>query len=333
MDLKHVSCNLCGSDQAIPFLMARDRGWGSFSLVQCVECGLVYTNPRPSVHSIGQYYPDWYYSYRKSSTGLASDLKWLITQVIAEEYWGYDVTSGDKSGILGRIPRWMWRGLAWWYRHKLCRLPPYHPSGKVLDVGCGNGSYLDHLRRLGWEVRGVEIAQRAVETARQQFGIDVFCGALEEAHFPNEHFDAVTLWHVLEHLHSPLESLREIRRILLRGGHLLLTVPNIASAQASLFGDKWIHLDLPRHLYFFTPATMRAMLDKAGFTVEGMSLVSAPHCMSQSLDYTWSDWNRTDIERLNKTLRVFDDIVSLPLVTFFDIVGRGDVIFVRAQKD
>lgn len=214
VDLEYVSCNLCGSGQAVPFLMAKDRGWGTFSLGRCVECGLIYTNPRPSVHSIRQYYPDWYYAYQESSPSLASDLKRMITQVIAKEYYGYEIEPDGKGGIWGRIPRWVWRGLAWWYRHKLCRIPPYRHDGKILDVGCGNGSYLSHLKELGWEAYGVEIVQQAVEIVRKQFGIDAFCGTLEEAHFPDDYFDAVTLWHVLEHLHSPFESLFEIHRIL-----------------------------------------------------------------------------------------------------------------------
>lgn len=112
----------------------------------------------------------------------------------------------------------------------------------------------------------------------------------------------------------------------------MLTVPNIASAQASLLRDKWIHLDLPRHLYFFTPTTMRAMLEKAKFEVLRVDLVSSPHCMSQGLDYTWSDWTHVDIERLGRMLKVFDDIVGLPLAMFFDTIGRGDVMVVRARK-
>lgn len=227
--MEEVECNLCGSDQwrtlrTVP--LQRFGPPGSFNLVQCQGCGLLYLNPRPSPEEMKDYYPQAYREYRAS-----------IGKSVHRRY----------------------------QEEKLRKVQAHSRGGRLLDVGCADGSFLQMAQQAGWEVRGVELAEDSAVYAREALGLDVFKGELSEAGFPAEHFDVVTFWHVLEHLHNPLRELLEAHRILKPDGLLIVEVPNIASWQARLFKTNWRALDTPRHLYHFSPDTLKAMLAEAGF--------------------------------------------------------------------
>lgn len=233
-------CNLCGADDAREFYtvpdLLLDRPTVAARLVQCNQCGLVYQNPRPTLAEIGQHYPPEYEPYADPSGGKQS---WLTRQAIA-----YGMAKRRRFVT----------------RHKR--------AGRLLDVGCATGTFLRSMQEHGpWDVYGVELSEEVARQAREQYGLHVFTGTLEQAAFPERSFDAVTMWDVLEHLHDPLGSLREVRRILDPDGILLIRVPNLASWDARLFGPNWAGLDAPRHLYVFTPDTLSAMLKRAGFHV------------------------------------------------------------------
>jgi SAM-dependent methyltransferase len=139
-------------------------------------------------------------------------------------------------------------------------------NGRLLDVGCASGVFLNHFRQQpGWNVFGVEINPEAAAYARNQYHLNVTTGTVEQASFPEGHFDAVTLWDVLEHFHDPVASLREIRRILKPDGILVFRVPNGASWDAKIFGRYWVGLEAPRHLYIYDPPTINSLLRKTGF--------------------------------------------------------------------
>jgi ubiquinone/menaquinone biosynthesis C-methylase UbiE len=148
----------------------------------------------------------------------------------------------------------------------------YKKSGLLLDLGCAAGDFLIHIqKKYGWQVRGVEISNYASAIAREQLGLDVFTGNLQAASFPDNTFDAVTMWDVLEHLHDPTATLREIHRVMKPGGILALRVPNGDSYDARIFGSYWSGLDAPRHLYVYSRSTLRALLEKNGFEVLRMT--------------------------------------------------------------
>lgn len=164
---------------------------------------------------------------------------------------------------------------------KIRRLVP--PGAAVLDVGCGNGSLLIRLLRGGYEARGTEIAPEGHLLPGVESRI---CRKeLPECAFPEKSFSLVTLWHSLEHFENPLLYLEEARRILAPGGKLMIEVPNIVSWQARIFGRFWFHLDVPRHLFHFSPKSLAHLLKKAGFLVlrtEHASLVYGPFGYLQS---------------------------------------------------
>lgn len=244
--METVICNLCGHPTASPYATVPDlllaRPDVTATLVQCSRCGLVYQNPRPTLAEIGQHYPPEYESY---------------TDHVAEKKRNPLLQWAIDYGI-----------------NKRCRYVTRHKqSGTLLDIGCAAGTFLvgmrNHSENHGgtWQLQGVELTADVARIARERHGLDVFTGTLEEAAHPDNTFDAITLWDVLEHLHDPAASLREIRRILKPGGVLIIRVPNLASWDARLFGDTWAGLDAPRHLYIFSPATLSQTLEKAGFEV------------------------------------------------------------------
>ena len=138
-------------------------------------------------------------------------------------------------------------------------------AGRVLDVGCGRGFLLDAFRRRGWKVEGTEMSEASSAHAREALRIPVHLGAIETLSLPDGSFDAVTLWHVLEHVATPGTMLDAIHKVLRPGGILLVSVPNFGSPEARATGAGWFHLDVPRHLVHFTPETLDATLRASGF--------------------------------------------------------------------
>ena len=149
------------------------------------------------------------------------------------------------------------------------RIPhPPHPGATALDIGSATGVFLGRLRDKGWEVWGVEPGVEAGQASIALLGLDpdrVRLTTLEEADFPSETFDLVTMSHVLEHLHDPLAALKKVNTWLKPTGRLKLWCPNYDSLERRIFGRYWLGLDVPRHLYHFTPASLAALLATAGF--------------------------------------------------------------------
>ncbi len=148
--------------------------------------------------------------------------------------------------------------------------------GRVLDIGCGRGQMLRELKSMGWECFGTEFPGQASKS----LPFTVYEGDLAELKLQPQSFDAVTLWHVFEHLKNPFSALDEIGRILKPGGLLVISVPNIESIQAKIFGRNWIHLDLPRHIYHFSPHSLSRALQTGDFTVLDLRHFSAEYGMS-----------------------------------------------------
>ena len=137
--------------------------------------------------------------------------------------------------------------------------------GSVLDIGCGPGVLINQMRSRGWRVRGTERSPSAAQQARDVFHLDVSAVDVDELVAAGATYDAVVLWHVAEHLHRPEETVRGIARLLRPGGVLLIAVPNFGSPEARIGRAGWFHLDVPRHLVHFTPSTLTAILEAAGF--------------------------------------------------------------------
>jgi SAM-dependent methyltransferase len=159
------------------------------------------------------------------------------------------------------------------------------PGARVLDVGAGQGRFVAGAIAAGYRAHGIEPSARGIARASAA-GAPVSQVRLEEAEIPAGSLDAVTVWHVLEHLEDPRAGLERIATWLVPGGGLLVGVPNLASFQARLTGPRWYHLDVPRHRTHFTPTGVSLLLNRAGFTVVAIRhvlLEHNPYGMWQSL--------------------------------------------------
>jgi SAM-dependent methyltransferase len=146
-------------------------------------------------------------------------------------------------------------------REQLRLLGPLEPGSRVLDLGAGDGRLAAALARAGHRVTAVE-PFRDVPAGPS---LTVLRESVDEVNLPEASFDAAVLWHVLEHLPKPLATLERVRRWLVPGGRVLVGVPNLASLQAELGGERWFHLDPQRHVVHFTPRGLVRLLERAGF--------------------------------------------------------------------
>jgi 2-polyprenyl-3-methyl-5-hydroxy-6-metoxy-1,4-benzoquinol methylase len=143
----------------------------------------------------------------------------------------------------------------------------YVNKGKLLDIGCGFGELLDKAKTCGWKSHGVELSEYSAKMARKNIGIKVFNGTLDDAKFPSGEFDAITMIEVIEHLEDPLSTLKECRRVLRKGGIIVMQTGNIDGLYARLKGKNWPYF-LLGHLTYFSKRTLSMMLKKTGFTIE-----------------------------------------------------------------
>jgi SAM-dependent methyltransferase len=167
--------------------------------------------------------------------------------------------------------------LRWLYRWRVHRWVgrPRLPAA-ALEIGCGPGWMLQALRERGWQVAGTERTIGSAHFAAAVKGLPIFVGGLDALR-PTPHFDVIILFHVLEHLADPLDTLRDCAALLKADGRLILSVPNFHSWQARLFGPRWFHLDVPRHQYHFEPRSLAETLRRAGFEAVDVSFVSFEH--------------------------------------------------------
>jgi SAM-dependent methyltransferase len=180
--------------------------------------------------------------------------------------WGYQLT--PARGIGRFVARLLPKRRA--YADRLVRhLQAPADQGRLLDVGSGDGSFVAWMRTLGWEAEGLEPDPAAAERARTS-GVPVTTASLEDVDLEPSSFDAITMSHVIEHLHDPPAALERCRLLLRPGGTLWLATPNLAGHGHAVFGRNWIGLDPPRHLVVFTRASLVGAVERAGFTVTSL---------------------------------------------------------------
>lgn len=226
-------------DRVTTLLRARDYVSGEpFEVAECASCGIAVTLPRPGDAEIAGYYPPEYYG-KPGARRFPAAVEALQRALFAGRARAVERLAGGR--------------------------------GRVLDVGCGPGLLLQAFRRRGWTVAGTELTESSAAHARAVLGIPVHVGPVESWPWPERHFDAVTLWHVLEHWPDPRVVLRAARRLLRPGGVLAVGVPNFGSVEARAARAAWFHLDVPRHLAHFTPASLGCALAGTGLDVRRTS--------------------------------------------------------------
>lgn len=265
IEWEEPSCLLCGGRHSSPLVEAPDAVPGGsglwFAVVQCQDCGLCFTNPRPTAESMAQFYPEAYRPHHVPPGRRRRSWRWLL----------------PKNPVL-----------------------PWHGQGRLLDFGCGCGSFLERTHRQGWQVTGVDVSAAAIQRVRTQLGLRAFVGSLPHPELRPASFDVVTMWHSLEHVHAPLDVVRQAHRLLVPGGMLLVVVPNIDSLPFRWFGSAWNGLDLPRHLTHFAPWTLQLLLERAGFRVGPIRMVRHSHWLRKSAQLASADLRPWEWQRLLK---------------------------------
>ena len=264
-----TSCSVCGSSGEVLYSGLDDVLFGApgeWTLKRCANqaCGLLWLDPQPIEEDVGKAYAT-YYTHQGAAAGTS-----LPKRIFRQTRASYlRSTLGYERATSTRGWRWLaplghvHPGGAQAFAATVMFLPAPEGGASLLDVGCGGGDFIAAMRELGWKVSGVETDPVAVERARGRT-LDVHLGDLESAAFDDVSFDAVTLAHVIEHVHDPQRLLAECRRILKPDGMLALTTPNSSSWGHRHFGRDWRGLEPPRHIHIFNSKNIRHLLESAG---------------------------------------------------------------------
>jgi 2-polyprenyl-3-methyl-5-hydroxy-6-metoxy-1,4-benzoquinol methylase len=237
------TCKACGADKH-QILFSCSDFWVSkenFDIAVCHNCGLGYTVNAPSESEIGRYYQHAdYVSHSDTREGIF-----------------FKVYHAVREYMLGRKRKMVEQSV----------------RGKsLLDVGAGTAYFISHMQTNGWQVEGVEPDAGARANALNNSGINLKA-KLEEVASENQTFSAITMWHVLEHVHQPETYFQTFRKLLSSDGRLIIAVPNHSSFDAGFYGKHWAAWDVPKHLWHFTPAAMYQFAQNNGFEVESKRML------------------------------------------------------------
>lgn len=233
-----MSCPICSHGESRSFLEVKDYTVSNeiFHLVKCIQCGFLYTDLPPGQQEIGKYYQ-------------SSD---------------YISHTDSKQGLFNQAYQFV-RNISLQHKFNLLKSSTHQKKGNLLDYGCGTGAFLKFVQDQGWSVMGMEPDDGAREKASLLLGSPVSSPSqLKE--LPSNSIDAITLWHVLEHVHDMHKTLDVFKRLLKQNGVLVIAVPNHSSWDAAYYKQYWAAYDVPRHLYHFTPETIHRLLIDKGFS-------------------------------------------------------------------
>jgi 2-polyprenyl-3-methyl-5-hydroxy-6-metoxy-1,4-benzoquinol methylase len=246
-------CLLCGSAGRVTYPQLQDHLFGvagSWGLKTCENpsCGLAWLDPMPLTEDLALAYQQ-YYTHTADAQPRASFWKRLDYGI----YRRLNKLLGKLTGLHAQ-------------QQRAAQLFLEPPCGKLLDVGCGNGRFLQRMRAIGWEVEGTDFDPKAAAAAHAEHGLTVRVGDLASIAYPDAQFDVVTLQHLIEHVPDPVALLQECRRILKPQGRLVLVTPNLQSWGHQHFAAAWRGLEPPRHLYLYARQNLQNLAARAGFS-------------------------------------------------------------------
>ena len=215
------NCPCCDSDKTQMHLWVKDLflTGEAFEIQECLKCGLLFTEPRPDPNSIGKYYQsEEYYSHQENKNGFIPR--------IYETVKGFNLKKKYKLATKGMT------------------------KGRMLEIGCGAGDFLKVMENKGWNCTGIEPSENAKAIARKKVKEQLY-NPEDINSLPDESFDLITMWHVLEHVDNLKEEIMHLERLLKKGGRLVLALPNFKSADAEYYREYWAAYDVPRHLNHF----------------------------------------------------------------------------------
>lgn len=242
LTIHYSHCPVCHSSNIAYALDAKDYTVSKqvFPIWHCSDCTARFTQDVPDLAGVGAFYQsDDYVSHSDTKEGLINQLYHRV------------------------------RNITLLSKRKLIQTASGFSLGKLLDVGCGTGAFLGVMAKAGWDVLGLEPDPGAREKGKQLHGVPV--EAVEQLFsLPKGGYDVITMWHVLEHVHALQDYVKQLKTLLAPGGTLVIAVPNYTSKDAQYYGPYWAAYDVPRHLYHFSPASMRQLMQQHGLKVVGV---------------------------------------------------------------
>ena len=231
---KISNCPVCNGTQFSQIMVCEDHTVSreTYPIVGCNSCGFKFTNPRPEPTELGKYYK-------------------------SEDYVSH---SNTKKGFINSTYQSVRK---YTLLKKLQLISKYFKTGKVLDIGCGTGEFLNICKNAKWSTIGIEPSSDARKMAIEKYGLDI----KEEAEIKNlepESFDVISMWHVLEHVPNLNERIEDLRRLIKPNGIIIIAVPNCESLDAKIYKENWAAYDVPRHLYHFTPKDIESIFKNHG---------------------------------------------------------------------
>lgn len=230
-------CPVCLSTNFREVLQAKDHTVSKkdFSISHCDNCSFRFTNPVPGQNDIGPYYQsDEYISHSDTSKGIINK----AYQIVRKR------TLKQKRNIIKRFTG--------------------KPAGSLLDIGAGTGAFLNTMKTANWQVKGIEPDETARSKAKEVWNIDLN-PATDFYDLEEGKYDAITMWHVLEHVHELEAYLEKIFKLLKKNGKYIVAVPNYTSHDAAKYKEFWAAYDVPRHLYHFSPDALQHLVERKGF--------------------------------------------------------------------
>lgn len=236
-------CPFCKSEQYSIRYSTYDIFNNDYEMAECQQCRAYFLTPNPTDELLAIAYDDSYYGGNE-----------------------------DQEKFEGFIEK----ALSYFRNHRANKIIKLSKKeGRILDIGCGNGQFLDWVKvNSNCEIFGTEMEGSSAQRASKVSGINLKIGELSEKDYPRRYFDVITMFHVFEHLKNPKDYLDIIDQVLKEDGHFVASFPNIDSWQARFFKGKWLHLDPPRHLFFFKAKDLKHLMKERGYELVSESYFS-----------------------------------------------------------
>lgn len=262
METEKIACNLCSVDD---YHILHSLG-AEGNIVKCRKCGLVYRNPRPTQKEIDNWYEQDFH---------LTEYKTL---------YGVEYTQDRKN--ISKIAR-----------QRMKVINSLAKPGRILDVGCAAGFFLEVARSQGWEPYGVEISPYIAKFAQEQMKLNVLVGELHQAKYEKDVFTTTTIWYVLEHTQNPLGILKEMTRVTKRGGIVAVSCPNLGGTYYRFCTKEWLK-EQPslHHFYDFSARTLGQMMEKVGLKVEKLTFggkIFSKGRFTLRSKWEWLPWGNT----------------------------------------
>jgi 2-polyprenyl-3-methyl-5-hydroxy-6-metoxy-1,4-benzoquinol methylase len=267
-------CPICNHHSHYDF-SGRDLMFNKFErydYYRCQNCEFIFQHPLPSPATIASFYPDNYDVYEEETR--IKNIS-VVRKAILKKYYGYkhlDVPA--YLMFISPLLKLLYK------QHEIA----YINNGYLLDIGCGNGRFLEGMKSLGWQVKGVEFNAHAVEVCQKSL-LDVHHGDLKSANFPSTSFDIVNISHVIEHVPNTLEFIAEVARITKPNGQVFIKTPNNDALGRSFFATNWYANEVPRHLYLFSKKNLAQLAHTHDFGVSHIETSSTAKIILNSYDY------------------------------------------------